>query len=72
MEPREDAQSTEIHLQDYNRSVLELVTLPNIILAWCASITAQSRALILLTLSPWPLRYVARLVHLPRIAPYHL
>ncbi|KDQ63440.1 hypothetical protein JAAARDRAFT_169261 [Jaapia argillacea MUCL 33604] len=26
--------ATEIHLQDYNESVLELVTLPNIILAW--------------------------------------
>jgi protein-histidine N-methyltransferase len=27
---------TEIHLQDYNRSVLELVTFPNILLAWCS------------------------------------
>jgi protein-histidine N-methyltransferase len=26
---------TSIHLQDYNKSVLELVTLPNLILAWC-------------------------------------
>lgn len=26
---------TVIHLQDYNKSVLELVTLPNLILAWC-------------------------------------
>lgn len=29
------AVATHFHLQDYNRSVLELVTLPNIILAWC-------------------------------------
>ena len=27
--------STIIHVQDYNKSVLELVTLPNLILAWC-------------------------------------
>lgn len=26
---------TEIHLQDYNASVLRLVTLPNILLTWC-------------------------------------
>ena len=26
---------TIIHVQDYNKSVLELVTLPNLILAWC-------------------------------------
>jgi protein-histidine N-methyltransferase len=26
---------TEIHLQDYNRAVLELVTFPNVLLAWC-------------------------------------
>ncbi|KAG8831889.1 hypothetical protein FRC18_005809 [Serendipita sp. 400] len=42
-EPLDDESSTEtkpctlIHLQDYNRSVLELVTLPNIILAWYSS-----------------------------------
>ncbi|KAI0263071.1 hypothetical protein BC834DRAFT_888990 [Gloeopeniophorella convolvens] len=29
--------STEIHLQDYNRAVLELVTLPNVLLAWYTS-----------------------------------
>jgi protein-histidine N-methyltransferase len=27
---------TEIHLQDYNRAVLELVTFPNVLLAWCS------------------------------------
>lgn len=27
--------NTAIYLQDYNRSVLELVTLPNLILSWC-------------------------------------
>jgi protein-histidine N-methyltransferase len=26
---------TNIHLQDYNSSVLELITLPNILLTWC-------------------------------------
>jgi hypothetical protein len=31
-------QETHIHLQDYNRSVLELVTFPNVLLAWCPSI----------------------------------
>ena len=29
---------THIHLQDYNRSVLELVTFPNVLLAWCPSL----------------------------------
>ena len=29
--------STQIHLQDYNTSVLELVTLPNVLLTWCTS-----------------------------------
>lgn len=32
---RENAKKTEFHLQDYNRSVLELITMPNIIMAWC-------------------------------------
>lgn len=35
---------TKIHLLDYNRAVLELVTLPNIILAWCASPGSQPLA----------------------------
>ena len=35
--------ATEIHLQDYNRSVLELVTFPNVLLAWCASSVFTSR-----------------------------
>lgn len=26
-----------MHLQDYNTSVLELVTLPNVLLTWCTS-----------------------------------
>lgn len=30
---------TEIHLQDYNPSVLQLVTLPNLLLTWCTSLT---------------------------------
>jgi protein-histidine N-methyltransferase len=30
------APETQIHLQDYNRSVLELVTLPNVLIAWCS------------------------------------
>ncbi|KAF8962313.1 hypothetical protein BDZ97DRAFT_1662958 [Flammula alnicola] len=32
---------TEIHLQDYNDSVLQLVTLPNILLTWYTSIHAD-------------------------------
>ncbi|KAH9019083.1 hypothetical protein EDB85DRAFT_1873371, partial [Lactarius pseudohatsudake] len=36
---------TEIHLQDYNRAVLELVTFPNVLLAWYISpLAAQYRA----------------------------
>jgi hypothetical protein len=35
------AQETEIHLQDYNRSVLELVTFPNVLLAWCPSLPSR-------------------------------
>ncbi|KAI9462846.1 hypothetical protein BJY52DRAFT_1255579 [Lactarius psammicola] len=36
---------TEIYLQDYNRSVLELVTFPNVLLAWYFSpLSAQYRA----------------------------
>jgi hypothetical protein len=31
----ENAKKTEFYLQDYNRSVLELITMPNIIMAWC-------------------------------------
>lgn len=29
--------TTQIHLQDYNTSVLQLVTLPNVLLIWCTS-----------------------------------
>ncbi|KAH9059503.1 hypothetical protein EDB87DRAFT_1621235 [Lactarius vividus] len=37
--------ATEIHLQDYNRAVLELVTFPNVLLAWYVSpLSAQYRA----------------------------
>ena len=36
-ENSDDTPETEIHLQDYNRAVLELVTFPNVILAWCTS-----------------------------------
>ena len=36
-ESNDDTPETEIHLQDYNRAVLELVTFPNVILAWCTS-----------------------------------
>jgi len=36
---------TDIHLQDYNRSVLELVTFPNVLLAWYMSpLSAEYRA----------------------------
>ncbi|KAH9023926.1 hypothetical protein EDB84DRAFT_1564570 [Lactarius hengduanensis] len=36
---------TEIHLQDYNRAVLEIVTFPNVLLAWYVSpLAAQYRA----------------------------
>ncbi|KAI9444081.1 hypothetical protein H4582DRAFT_1919155 [Lactarius indigo] len=36
---------TEIHLQDYNRTVLELVTFPNVLLAWYVSpLSTQYRA----------------------------
>ncbi|CAA7268519.1 unnamed protein product [Cyclocybe aegerita] len=31
------SKKTEIHLQDYNQSVLQLVTLPNLLLTWYAS-----------------------------------
>ncbi|KII91284.1 hypothetical protein PLICRDRAFT_105373 [Plicaturopsis crispa FD-325 SS-3] len=37
----DDVQETHIHLQDYNRSVLELVTVPNLILAWCINNTSR-------------------------------
>ena len=32
--PTENAE-TRVHLQDYNASVLKLVTMPNVILTWC-------------------------------------
>jgi hypothetical protein len=44
---------TEIHLQDYNRSVLELVTFPNILLAWCSYRSSSSSA----AYSPPPYRW---------------
>lgn len=31
------ANPTHFHLQDYNESVLELITFPNILIAWCKS-----------------------------------
>ena len=34
---RSSVRETHIHLQDYNRSVLELVTFPNVLLTWCSS-----------------------------------
>lgn len=37
LDPNEKgAEKTEIHLQDYNASVLQLMTLPNMVLTWCA------------------------------------
>jgi protein-histidine N-methyltransferase len=33
--PSASVRETHIHLQDYNRSVLELVTFLNVLLAWC-------------------------------------
>ncbi|KAG6829426.1 hypothetical protein H0H87_011464 [Tephrocybe sp. NHM501043] len=40
--PKEEAVETEIHLQDYNVSVLELLSFPNIILTWFTSPAAAS------------------------------
>ncbi|TFK25243.1 hypothetical protein FA15DRAFT_703941 [Coprinopsis marcescibilis] len=37
-----NSEPTEIHLQDYNESVLSLMTLPNLILTWYASPASQS------------------------------
>lgn len=34
-EKKDDDKETEIDLQDYNASVLQLVTLPNLLLTWC-------------------------------------
>jgi protein-histidine N-methyltransferase len=52
---KNDGVKTQTHLQDYNASVLELVTLPNIILAWC-TFTPSLRAIrlpdILIDMSP--------------------
>ncbi|KAG6814488.1 hypothetical protein H0H92_000013 [Tricholoma furcatifolium] len=38
----EDVDETEIHLQDYNASVIELVSIPNILLTWYTSPAAAS------------------------------
>lgn len=46
MDARENAKKTEFHLQDYNRSVLELITMPNIIMAWCECREVNSDILI--------------------------
>lgn len=35
--PSSDSKPTILHVQDYNQSVLELVTLPNLLLAWYSS-----------------------------------
>jgi protein-histidine N-methyltransferase len=42
---------TRIHLQDYNRAVLELVTFPNVLLAWCTfpSLLFNSHAQLFIT-----------------------
>lgn len=43
--PSATVRETHIHLQDYNRSVLELVTFPNVLLAWYMSpLSAAYRA----------------------------
>ncbi|TFY68670.1 hypothetical protein EVG20_g3463 [Dentipellis fragilis] len=43
--PSQLPKDTYVHLQDYNRSVLELITLPNIIIAWYMSpLSAAYRA----------------------------
>jgi len=43
--PAPVVQETDIHLQDYNRSVLELVTFPNILLTWYMSpLSAEYRS----------------------------
>ncbi|KAI9454492.1 hypothetical protein F5148DRAFT_985074 [Russula earlei] len=43
--PEQEETETDVHLQDYNRSVLELVTFPNILLTWYMSpLSASYRA----------------------------
>ncbi|PVG04566.1 hypothetical protein CPB86DRAFT_746418 [Serendipita vermifera] len=50
----EGRRETTIHLQDYNRSVLELVTVPNILLAWYSSNASQKYQSLLETSPPDP------------------
>jgi hypothetical protein len=38
---RSHAANTELHVLDYNRDVLSLVALPNLMLAWCESYLGQ-------------------------------
>ena len=58
------APETQIHLQDYNRSVLELVTLPNVLIAWCSfdplpfhGLTKQTDIFYMTDLSPLSAEY---------------
>lgn len=43
-------ETTEIHLQDYNASVFELITFPNLVLSWCKISFSFDLALILIVL----------------------
>jgi hypothetical protein len=59
---------TEIHFQDYNSSVLELVTLPNVLLTWCASIMIILHVLNLkLFLMECDYRYVPFILIIPSL-----
>jgi protein-histidine N-methyltransferase len=51
--------ATLFHLQDYNRSVLELMTVPNIILTWCMSHSLADGAVssLFIDMSPLALAY---------------
>lgn len=49
--PDEARPPTQIHLQDYNVSVLQLVTLPNALLTWCRHFIFSSLRLFNLTLT---------------------
>ncbi|KZT08004.1 uncharacterized protein LAESUDRAFT_650367 [Laetiporus sulphureus 93-53] len=44
VEPTSEQTETLVHMQDYNSLVLRLVTLPNVILAWCEYMSPASLA----------------------------
>jgi protein-histidine N-methyltransferase len=47
---------TVLHLQDYNKSVLELVTIPNLLLAWCTQTCLSLNMMLNLFQTPPKLR----------------